>query len=271
MEWTKKNIAITAAVVILILSITIAVFSLGNEEPTTNPSISHNPPVVSGSDASSSSQPAETTAAPSPQNVTYVLTTSPDKTVPWSETTRFEIDSMSSYLTTGNTLPTGSVNVNPTVGPIDKPPVNISPIPSGSDESSSSSTTKPTTTKSTAPKTTDPTAANKTPTQLIINDTSYNSSTSLITLAVADEGWKSDFTKKSQNIKIIVDGEELATTVACTVTGKVNADGCQLITIDLSSQGLNAGSNVTFTIPTGLVQTKAANQYNTSYTGYVVL
>ena len=224
---------------------------------------------------------ASTTEAPTASSVgmTYVLTTSADKTVPWSETTRFDHNTVIVPTTTGSYL-SGSPDVNPTAGTIDKPSVNTSqlptqqtatasttdPFPSGG----STSTTKGTvTTKEKTTKAT--TAANKTPTQLVINDTSYNSSTSLVTLAVSTDGWMSAFAAKSQNITIIVDGEEIATTVPCNVTSKTNADGCQLITIDLSSQSLNSGSNVTFTIPAGLVQTKAGTQYNTSYTGYVVI
>ena len=229
----------------------------------------------------STSAPTESTAevtTASSVSMTYVLTTSADKTVPWSETTRFDHNTVSIPTTTGSYLPTGSApDVNPTAGDIQKPSVNTSqistqqsttadPFPSGATSTTSSGTvtTKEKTTKAT-------TAANKTPTQLVINDTSYNSSTSLVTLAVSTDGWMSAFATKSQNITIIVDGEEIATTVPCNVTSKTNADGCQLITIDLSSQSLNSGSNVTFTIPAGLVQTKAGTQYNTSYTGYVVI
>lgn len=207
----------------------------------------------------------------------YVLTTSADKTVPWSETTRFDANSVSIPTTTGSYLPTGTVDVTPTAGNIEKPSVNTSQLSTQNTTGSSltSSTNGTTTTKATITtkeKTTKATtAANKTPTQLIINDTSYNSSTSLVTLAVSSDGWMGAFAAKSQNISIIVDGEEIQTTVPCSVTSKTNADGCQLITIDLSSQSLNSGSNVTFTIPAGLVQTKSGTQYNTSYTGYVVL
>lgn len=211
--------------------------------------------------------------------VTYILTTRADKTVPWSETTRFDPNTVIIPSTTGSYLPTGSAPVvNPTGGDIQKPSVNTSQlttqptVPSTADPfpSGATSTTKGTiTTKEKTTKAT--TAANKTPTQLVINDTSYNSSTSLVTLAVSTDGWMSAFAAKSQNISIIVDGEKIPTTVPCSVTSKTNADGCQLITIDLSSQSLNSGSNVTFTIPAGLVQTKAGTQYNTSYTGYVVI
>ena len=219
---------------------------------------------------------AEVTTASS-VGLTFVLTTSADKTVPWSETTRFDHNTVSIPTTTGSYLPTGSApDVNPTAGDIQKPSVNTSqittqqsttadPFPSGATSTTSGTvTTKEKTTKAT-------TAANMTPTQLVINDTSYNSGTSLVTLAVSTDGWMSAFATKSQNITIIVDGEQIATTVPCNVTSKTNADGCQLITIDLSSQSLNSGSNVTFTIPAGLVQTKAGTQYNTSYTGYVVI
>lgn len=219
-----------------------------------------------------STSAVETTTAPSAGGVTYILTTSPDKTVPWSSTTRFEIDPYVPQ-TTGSSLP----NVSYTGGDIPRPSVNTSqlstqPTTPGSDTQPSTSDTtttkKPTTNNKTTQATT---SANKTPTQLVINDTSYNSSTGIVTLAISNDGWMSEFAASSQNIEITVDGEKLQTTVPCAVTAKVNADGCQLITIDLSSQSLNSGSNVTFTIPAGLVQTKAGTQYNTSYTGYIVL
>lgn len=261
----KKITAIFMILAVLVLFVSCD----SNDNPTTTL-----PPINTGYVPSDSTQPSDTTdttAAPTVQSVTYVLTTSPDKTVPWSETTRFDIASVSIPTTTGSYLP----SVNPTAGTIDKPSVNTSEIPTqnttGSSLSSSTEsttapivTTKPKTTKAT-------TAANSTPTQLVINDTSYNSSTGIVTLAVSSDGWMSDFTAKSQNIKIIVDGEELQTTIPCNVTTKTNADGCPIITLDLSSQSLRSGSNVTFTIPAGLVVTKAGTQYNTSYTGYVVL
>lgn len=262
---------ITAIFIILAVVVALFVSCDDDNNPTTTL-----PPINTGyytpSDSTGVNDTTETTAPTSVQSMTYVLTTSPDKTVPWSETTRFDIASVSIPTTTGSYLPTGTIDVNPTAGTIDRPSVNTSqisttgsslPIPTeGSTEPVI--TTKPKTTKAT-------TAANSTPTQLIINDTSYNSSTGIVTLAVSSDGWMSDFAAKSQNIKIIVDGEELQTTIPCNVTTKTNADGCPIITLDLSSQSLRSGSNVTFTIPSGLVVTKAGTQYNTSYTGYVVL
>lgn len=260
----KKITAIFMILAVLVLFVSCD----NNDNPTTTL-----PPINTGyvpSDSTQQSETTDTTAAPTVQSVTYVLTTSPDKTVPWSETTRFDIASVSIPTTTGSYLP-----VNPTAGNIDRPSVNTSQIPSQSTTGSSlpipsESTSAPI--LSTKPKTTKATTAvNSTPTQLVINDTSYNSSTGIVTLAVSSDGWMSDFAAKSQNIKIIVDGEEIQTTVPCNVTTKTNADGCPIITLDLSSQSLRSGSNVTFTIPAGLVVTKAGTQYNTSYTGYVVL
>lgn len=259
---------ITAVFIVLAIVMLFASCGGDRQEPTTNNTINTGIPL-----------PSETTAVPQPSTsdsglnmVTYVLTTSPDKTVPWSETTRFEIDTFTPP-TTGSSLP----NVSYTGGTIQPPSVNTSQIltnPSASQSSSAPSTSATTTTKPTTKvnKTTDPTTSpDKTPTQLVINDTSYNSSTGIVTLAISNDGWMGEFAANSYNIAIIVDGEKLQTTVPCAVTTKVNADGCQLITVDLSGQSLNSGSNVTFTIPAGLVQTKAGTQYNTSYTGYIVL
>ena len=274
----KKITAIFLALAVLVLFASCD----NNDNPTTTqgpiatgyvPSQSSTVPSTSTSDVTTVSTAPSTSA--SGVGLTYVLTTSPDKTVPWSETTRFDANSVVVPSTTGSSL---SDIPTPTGGTIDKPSVNTSQLPTQQSTTAPSaeyptgatSTTKPiVTTKEKTTKAT--TAANKTPTQLVINDTSYNSSTSIVTLAVSNDGWMSTFVAKSQNISIIVDGEEIETTVPCNVTSKTNADGCQLITIDLSSQSLNSGSNVTFTIPAGLVQTKAGTQYNTSYTGYVVL
>lgn len=268
--------------IFLILAVLVLFASCDNDDnPTTTlppintgyvPSQSSTNPSASGSDVPSSSDIQST--APSDVGITYILTTRADKTVPWSETTRFDVNTVSIPSTTGSSLS----DVVPTGGTIDKPSVNVSQLPTQQSTTAPSveyptggtTTTKsPLTTKEKTTKAT--TAANKTPTQLVINDTSYNSSTSLVTLAVSNDGWMSTFVAKSQNISIIVDGEKIETTVPCNVTTKTNADGCQLITIDLSSQSLNSGANVTFTIPAGLVQTQAGTQYNTSYTGYVVL
>ncbi|MBQ1967819.1 MAG: hypothetical protein II356_07580 [Clostridia bacterium] len=273
-------------VIFLILAM-LALFASCNDDnnPTTTM-----PPIATGyvpSDPGTTT-PSDSTGAltettsevptASSVGVTYILTTRADKTVPWSETTRFDHNTVIVPTTTGSYL-TGAPDVNPTAGNIQKPSVNTSQLPTQQTATTptadpfptgATSTTKGTiTTKEKTTKAT--TAANKTPTQLVINDTSYNSSTSLVTLAVSTDGWMSAFAAKSQNISIIVDGEKIPTTVPCSVTSKTNADGCQLITIDLSSQSLNSGSNVTFTIPAGLVQTKAGTQYNTSYTGYVVI
>ena len=258
--------------IFMLLAVLVLFVSCDNDDnPTTTL-----PPLNTGYVSTDpSTQPSDTTVATTVQSMTYVLTTSPDKTVPWSETTRFDIASVSVPTTTGSYLPTGTIDVNTTVGNIDRPSVNTSQLPSESTTGSSLTVSTESTTSSiitTKPKTTKATTSvNSTPTQLVINDTSYNSSTGIVTLAVSSDGWMSGFAAKSQNIKIIVDGEELQTTIPCNVTTKTNADGCPIITLDLSSQSLRSGSNVTFTIPTGLVVTKTGTQYNTSYTGYVVL
>ena len=282
---------ITAIFLILaIMALFVSCNDDNNDTTTTPPVIQTGYVPTENSTTAAPTEQDSTTAAVTPVESTteqgstgeshvYVLTTSADKTVPWSETTRFDANSVVIPTTTGSYLPTGTVDVNPTAGNIEKPSVNTSQLSTqpttGSSLTNSSTTSATTTTKATVTtkeKTTKATTAvNKTPTQLVINDTSYNSSTSLVTLAVSSDGWMGAFQAKSQNISIIVDGEEIQTTVPCNVTSKTNADGCQIITIDLSSQSLNSGSNVTFTIPAGLVVTKAGTQYNTSYTGYVVL
>ena len=204
-----------------------------------------------------------TTETTKPQPVTYVLTTSGDKTAPWQETTRFET----------TTADFGSIII-PT-DTVDVPPVNIV----GTTGSSlPANTTAPTTavnplltsgnsTTATTSKTTTTTApVEKFPTALIIDSEGYNESNGKLYLGVSPSGWSSDIKANTTSISVKVDGVTSTSKVTCSVTAAKNSDGMQEIVIDLSSLSVSSGSTVTYTIPEGFLVSKSGSQYNTSYT-----
>ncbi len=242
--------------VFLALATVVVLFTAcdGNEEPTTNPTISTG---------------EVSTTEPSTEKQTYVLTTGVDKTVPWQETTRFETTAAD---INAITVPTD---------PIDVPPVNIisttgsslpitiptSPTdPTGTTLPSLSvpSTTKPTTTTTKKPTTT--TQVEKFPTAVVIDSEGYNSSSGKLYLGISPSGWSSDIKANSTSISIKIDGVTSSSKVTCSVTASKNSDGMQEIVIDLSSQSVTSGSTVTYTIPEGFLVSKSGTQYNTSYT-----
>ena len=234
--------------VFLALATVVMLFTAcdGNEEPTTNPTIT-------------TGNVLTTTEPTTTKKQTYVLTTDAGKTAPWQETTRFET-TIADYNTI--TFPTDNIDV---------PSVNISTtgsslpitIPSSQDSSADiSNTTKPTTTN----KPTTTTQVEKFPTAIVIDSEGYNSSSGKLYLGISPSGWSSDIKASSTNITIKIDGVTSTSKVTCSVTAAKNSDGMQEIVIDLSSQSVSSGSTVTYTIPEGFLVSKTGTQYNTSYT-----
>ncbi len=236
--------------VFLALATVVMLFTAcdGNEEPTTNPTIS------TGN--------VSTTEPSTEKPKSYVLTTAVGKTVPWQETTRFE--TTTADYNTLITMPTD---------PIDIPPVNMittgSSLPiidpgTTSPTDTTASTTKPTTstTKKTTTTTTQP---ERYPTAVIIDSEGYNSSSGKLYLGISPSGWSSDIKANSTSISIKIDGVTSTSKVTCSVTAAKNSDGMQEIVIDLSSQSVTSGSTVSYTIPEGFLVSKTGTQYNTSY------
>ena len=237
--------------VFLALATVVMLFTAcdGNEEPTTNPTIS------TGN--------VSTTEPSTEKPKSYILTTAVNKTVPWQETTRFE--TTTADYNTIITMPTD---------PIDIPPVNM--ITTGSSlpiidpgttspsisDGTTASTTKPTTTKKTTTTTTQP---ERYPTAVIIDSEGYNSSSGKLYLGISTSGWSSDIKANSTSISVKIDGVTSTSKVTCSVTAGKNSDGMQEIVIDLSSQSVTSGSTVSYTIPEGFLVSKTGTQYNTSY------
>ena len=242
--------------VFLALATVVMLFTAcdGNEEPTTNPTISTG-------DVLSTTEPSTT------KNQSYVLTTAVGKTVPWQETTRFETTAVD-YNTI--TFPTDNIDI---------PPVNLSTTGSSlpvtvptspgitADNTSTTAMLNPlTTTNTTTKKPTTTTQVEKFPTAVVIDSEGYNSSNGKLYLGISPTGWSSDIKGNSTSISVKIDGVTSTTKVTCSVTASKNSDGMQEIVIDLSSQSVSSGSTVTYTIPEGFLVSKSGTQYNTSYT-----
>ena len=243
--------------VFLALATVVVLFTAcdGNEEPTTNPTISTG---------------EVSTTEPSTEKQTYILTTAADKTVPWQETTRFETTTADINAITVPTDPIDvpSVNIISTTGsslPITIPTSPTDPTGTTSPSLSVPSTTKPTTTtkKTTATTTT---KVERFPTAVVIDSEGYNSSSGKLYLGISPSGWSSDIKANSTSISVKIDGITAGKKVTCSVTAGKNSDGMQEIVIDLSSQSVTSGSTVTYTIPEGFLVSKSGTQYNTSYT-----
>ena len=205
-----------------------------------------------------------TTETTKPQPVTYVLTTGPDKTVPWQETTRFETTTADygSIIVPTDTVDVPPVNIISTTGsslPASTTPTASTGNPLLSTSGSTASTTKTTTVTTTA-------KVEKFPTALIIDSEGYNSTNGKLYLGVSPSGWSSDIKANTVSINIRIDGVTVASKVSCSVTAAKNSDGMQEIVIDLSSQSVSSGSTITYTIPEGFLVSKTGTQYNTSYT-----
>lgn len=275
-----------AAVFLAISIITILAACGKKEEPDTSSGVSLD---VSVSDSTSQVTTTE------PEQLTYVLTTAADKTVPWENTTRFEFVPVTT--TQPSTEPESTTeslsDFTLTPGEIDAPPVNTDVVstdrtttqpptaPSDftnnttterttaerttKERTTAERTTKPTTTK--RPTTTKPTTEKPKATAkgLAIESSGYNSNTNCIILDVSSDGWSSDFKGTRTSATVIVDGQTLS--APCKVPSSKNADGRYEVQIDLSDLGISSGSTVSYTIGEGAIQTKAGTQYNSTYTG----
>ena len=273
-----------AAVFLAISIITILAACGKKEEPDTSSSVSLD---VSISDSTSQVTTTE------PEQLTYVLTTAADKTVPWENTTRFEIvpvtttqpstepesttESLSDFTLTPSEIEPPSVDTDvASTRATTQPPTAPSDFTNNTTERTTAErttkerttaerTTKPTTTK--RPTTTKPTTEKPKATAkgLAIESSGYNSNTNCIILDVSSDGWSSDFKGTRTSATVIVDGQTLS--APCKVPSSKNADGRYEVQIDLSDLGISSGSTVSYTIGEGAIQTKAGTQYNSTYTG----
>lgn len=240
-----------------------------------------------------------TTTAPEVDEMTYILTTNADKTVPWENTTRFETSAVSTTVQEETTSEQFS-DIDLTTGIIDVPVVSTDTVttekitnepptaPEGftnissekqdetteetekdktEKEESEEETTEKETTKKPKETTTKPTTTapiKKVAKGIAIDSVSENGDGDVV-LAVSAEGWSSDFKGTTTDVTVVVDGQTL--NVPCKISSTKNVDGAYDVVIDLSDLGLSSGTTVNYTIGEGAIQTKAGTQYNSAYSG----
>ena len=244
-------------------------------EPT-NPVIGTSSPSGS-SDAASSSSVGDASGVtnPSAENVkqTYVLTTTPDMTVPSVATTPFnpanEIVSSDPF-----TSQTVTTDFNLTVAPITAPVVNSSALPSvptvTSSSAASSNSASSASSKTTASQTeTAPTAAPKT---VNIMDAGVGLDGSGKRIIYSIDPSCGSFKSNSTVISITVDGEDYDN-IPCKISAtNLDASGCQQIFIDLSGvDNLESGSTVSFSVPAAFLVSKDGKTSSRSFGNTIVV
>lgn len=248
--------------IFLVLAAVTVLFTacIGDDTPTTNP------PIVTGD--VSTTQPSTT----QPQPVSYILTTSPDKTVPWVETTRFDLAAATTdfnIIVPTDTITPPDINV-PTTGSSLPPTVPTQPTQPTQAPTAVTMPTNPGTPTTTKPTTTKPsTTAERFSTPLVVGSEAYDSNSGKLYLEISPASWSSDIKANTTSISIRIDGVTAPDKVSCSVTAGKNADGMQEIIIDLSGQSVTSGSTISYTIPEGFLVSKSGTQFNSAYSSSV--
>ncbi len=243
------------AAVFLVLAIVVAFAACGrkDKEETTAP-------ISTGSTMPTASAPTASSSVPTSQldaNPTYILTTSPDKTVPWGDTTRFT--TMPSTTVPSSiiiNIPTDE-NTQPVTPSYSVAPTQLTTPVNPSDSSTSSdskTTTKPTTTK----------PVEKKPVSVEIGAKAFNGEDQLI-VDVDGSNWSSVFVANTQYLPASIDGVATGKNVKCVLSGTPDAAGNYTISIDVSSLSLSPNAVVNVAFPEGYIQTKAGTQYSNSF------
>ena len=289
---------IIAVVLVLSLAVLFAACK-GNDNKPSLPSFSFDPG-TSFSGGDSSTDPSDSpVSAPTGNENTVILTTTPGQTMQTVPTTRFTPEPVTTtqpssvdpnvpltvptmtaptvytsnnpggvtYVPVSPTLPTNPTRYNPYL--TTQPTVNpyLTTTRYNPPSTLPTSATIPTVTQSTTkPTTTQPTSsATRRAKTVVINDIATTSDKKMV-VTIDSNGWDGSFQNNSQNISVKVDG--VAKSAPCSVrSGSKNADGYQYITIDLSELSVPEGSNVQFTVPSAFLQTSSGSQYNNAFSG----
>ncbi|MEE1321481.1 MAG: hypothetical protein UHM85_08125 [Acutalibacteraceae bacterium] len=239
------------AAIIMLLALLIAIFaSCGKDEETTTL-----PPLT----GASTTAPSTTAYIPvastqSNTNPTYILTTSPDKTVPWGETTAYNTTSPTT------TAPTGIVIQIPTEGV-------TSPVQPSYSVAPTTAPTTPAPTTTTAPTTTKPTTTKPVVKKKVSVSTGSSAFSGEETLLVDIDGsnWSSQFVANTQYLPAYIDGNNTGKNVKCTLNSKPDSANNYTITVDVSTLSLSPGAVISISFPEGFIQTKAGTQYSSSF------
>lgn len=221
-------------------------------------------PFLTSSQSPSDSTSQTGVSNPSSENVaqTYVLTTAADMTMPTVLTTQF-VAANEAVSDPYSTQPV-TTDFNFTIPASTTVPVVVTvsiPTVVTTDASSSGGTTKEDESKTTT-KNADTTKNNAKAFAIEANDISTSGEKVICAVQLSDYG---PFKSNSTYVTVKVDGTSYDN-IPCKLTSKITADNCQEVTFDLSSiSSLDSGSEVSFTIPSGLVVSKDGKYYNRAY------
>ncbi len=240
----------TAAIILLIALLTAIFASCDkDEEPTTL-----SPLTGASTTAPTTSAYTPVASTQSNTNPTYILTTSPDKTVPWGEVTAYSTTSPTT------TAPTGIVIQIPTEGV-------TSPVQPSYSQAPTTAPTTPAPTTTTKPTTTKPTTTKPVVKKKVHVNTGSSAFSGEETLIVDIDGtnWSSQFVANTQYLPAYIDGNNTGKNVKCTLNSKPDSANNYTITVDVSSLSLSPGAVISISFPEGFIQTKAGTQYSSSF------
>lgn len=253
---------------ILAFAIVVCFAACKDKNDPTNPV-----PGTSSPSDSSASSPNVSVSNPAAENVpqTYVLTTTPDMSVPSVATTPFDPanEIVSSDPFTSQAVTT---DFNLTVASITAPVVNSSALPSvptvsSTEKTSSSSGSSSTSTTKKAESTTSASAK-----AVSIMDAGVGLDGSGKRIVYSIDPSCGNFKSNSTVISVTVDGEEYDN-IPCKISASnIDASGCQQVFIDLSGiEGLESGSTVSFSVPSGFLNAKDGKSYNRSFGNTIIV
>lgn len=243
------------AAIFLVLAILVVLAACGRKdgEETTAP-------IITGASMPTASTPVVSSTDPSTQlnvNPTYILTTSPDKTVPWGDPP--VITTMPS-----TTMPTNIVINIPTdenTQPV-TPSYSIAPSQLTSSTNPGGSTAPNGPTATTKPTTTKPVV--KKAVSVETGSSAFNGEETLI-IDVDGSNWSSIFVANTQYLPVSIDGNPTGKNVKCVLSGTPDSAGNYTITIDVSQLSLASNAVVSVAFPEGYIQTKAGTQYSNAF------
>lgn len=241
----------SAAIILLIALLTAIFASCGKDEDETTL------PPLTGATTTAPTTSAYTPVASTQSNTnpTYILTTSPDKTVPWGEKPDFSTTAPTT------TAPTGIVIQIPTEGATNPVQPSYSQAPTTAPTTTAPpttpapTTTKPTTTKKVEPK----------PASVKTGSSAFSGEETLI-VDIEGSNWSSQFVANTQYLPAYIDGNNTGKNVKCTLNSKPDSANNYTITVDVSSLSLSPGAVISISFPEGYIKTKAGTQYSESFT-----
>lgn len=230
-----------------------------NTQTTLNPFLTSSP---ASSDAASQTDVSN----PSSENVaqTYVLTTTPDMTMPTVVTTQFVAADESGVVSDLYSTQPVTTDFNFTIPSSTTVPVVVTvsiPTVVTTDNSSTGGQTTKEDNKTTTKKP-DTTKNNAKAFSVSVNDISISGQKIVCAVQLSDYG---PYKSNSAYVTVKVDGTSYDN-IPCKITSTVTSDSCQEVTFDLSSiSSLDSGSEVSYVIPSSLIVSKDGKYYNRAY------